>query len=449
MELLQTLMSSPVVTVTPETTISLALATMEQHNISALVVTDQHKPLGIFTERSLIEVTARTTINHSWPIKKVMSSPLLTAPHDIDYREAYQLLLKHHIRHLIVVGQHDELLGIVTETDFLHHLGLEYFMEFKSVDQIMIRDLVTLKPGSSVDSARKLLHNRRISSLIVEEDGYPRGIITERDILRIIRKKKDLETIIIDDIMSAPVQTVFTDASTHEAADILMKSGFRRLIVTRSNGRCAGIITETDIIKGLRSSYTDYLKNIIHRQTRQLQEARQQIHHPEQGTETSSVLRKQQYNEQSLQELQKKKQELQEANIALRVMLDQHTKTREKIEEQVSLKLKKLISPYLDLLHQSPLSEEQQEIVTLISAHIETITGSFSPKAKELFLNLSPRETLIADLVRQGKTSKDISKILHISYRTVETYRNNLRKKLGLNNKKVSLRTYLLSDCSP
>ncbi len=53
---------------------------------------------------------------------------------------------------------------------------------------------------------------------------------------------------------------------------------------------------------------------------------------------------------------------------------------------------------------------------------------------------------MVDDLVRQGKTSKDISEMLNISLRTVETYRNNLRKKLGINKKKISLRTYLMTN---
>jgi PAS domain S-box-containing protein len=144
-------------------------------------------------------------------------------------------------------------------------------------------------------------------------------------------------------------------------------------------------------------------------------------------------------------ELAKKKQETEEANIALRVMLDQHTKAKESIEEQISLRLKELVGPYLDQLRHSAINEQQTETINIISAHIDSLTHSFSPEAKKIVLGLSPRETLVADLVRQGKTSKDISEILNISYRTVETYRNNLRKKLGINKQKISLRTYLMS----
>ena len=61
------------------------------------------------------------------------------------------------------------------------------------------------------------------------------------------------------------------------------------------------------------------------------------------------------------------------------------------------------------------------------------------------YLNLSPREIQVADLVRQGRSNKDAANILSISVNAVEFHRNNLRKKLGLQNKKINLRTYLLT----
>jgi PAS domain S-box-containing protein len=144
--------------------------------------------------------------------------------------------------------------------------------------------------------------------------------------------------------------------------------------------------------------------------------------------------------------LEQKKKEAEDANIALQVMLDQHTRAKEGIEEQISIRLQELVNPYLDLLRQSINSEKQIETLRIIGAHIDSITRQFSPQARKIMLKLSPRETMIADLVRQGKTSKDIASLLHISLRTVETYRNNLRKKLGINKKKISLRTCLIAD---
>ena len=182
METLQDIMTAPVLTITSEKSVSHALDIMEQNKLSALIVAEDKKPLGIFTERALIQIRAGGTIDYSWPIHQVMSSPALTASIDMDYREAYQLLLQHRFRHLVVTDHHGLLAGIITGTDFLSHLGLEYFMEFKSVGQVMSSDIVTLKSSLSVFTAMKLMNDRRISSLVMEDNGFPIGIITERDL---------------------------------------------------------------------------------------------------------------------------------------------------------------------------------------------------------------------------------------------------------------------------
>jgi PAS domain S-box-containing protein len=538
-------MTAPVISVAPDKSVSHALGIMEQEKLSALIVAKNNRPVGIFTERALIQIRAGGEIDYSSPIHRVMSSPPLTASIDMDYREAYQLLLQHHFRHLVVTDAEGYLVGIVTGTDFLSHLGLEYFMEFKSVGQVMSREVVTLKSSSSAFTAMQLMNDRRISSLVMEDRGRPQGIITERDLLRLIRSKVDLQAMELDKVMSTPVQTVFSDVSSHEAAKILMKNKLRRLVVTNSSGHCVGIITETDMVKGLRTSYTDHLKTVIKQQDRQLKKAKQQIEeaaildsmlqsagdtaisimdpdlhilmhnqaaaqlytktgdtiighnaaalHKKSGNLTQFkkavaiankegrhefvlkqkkngtprylattifCIRDQENNKsgfglisqditeqkKAVQELEQRKKEAEDANIALKVMLDQHTRTKESIETQISTKLQELVNPYLNLLRQSGINEKQVETVKIITAHIDSITHQFSPKARKIMLKLSPRETMIADLVRQGKTSKDIAEIFHISLRTVETYRNNLRKKLGINKKKISLRTFLISD---
>jgi DNA-binding CsgD family transcriptional regulator len=59
-------------------------------------------------------------------------------------------------------------------------------------------------------------------------------------------------------------------------------------------------------------------------------------------------------------------------------------------------------------------------------------------------MHITPRELQVANLVKEGKTSKEIAEFLHTTERTVVAHRANLRKKLGL-KKKANLRTYLFS----
>jgi len=71
-----------------------------------------------------------------------------------------------------------------------------------------------------------------------------------------------------------------------------------------------------------------------------------------------------------------------------------------------------------------------------------------SPLSKQLSLpliGLTPTEIQVAALVKSGKTNKEISHILNKSVRAVASHRENIRKKLGIKNKKINLRYQLLN----
>jgi PAS domain S-box-containing protein len=138
-------------------------------------------------------------------------------------------------------------------------------------------------------------------------------------------------------------------------------------------------------------------------------------------------------------------EELENTNTALRVLLKQVNENKAEMENKVLDNFTRLVNPYLDLLEENLANTPQQEYVRVIQENIKKITSSFSLKLSSSYLGLSPREIQVADLVRQGRANKEAASILNISINAVEFHRNNLRKKLGLQNKKINLRTYLLS----
>ncbi len=144
-------------------------------------------------------------------------------------------------------------------------------------------------------------------------------------------------------------------------------------------------------------------------------------------------------------ELQLKNQEISDSNTTLRVMLEQQERGKTEIEQTISKNLKENIIPYLELLKSSLKNEKGADYVRIIEANIGKITSTFNKKLSSELLNLTPREMRVANLVRQGLSSKEIAEILKLTPGTVEFYRQNLRKKLGLNKQKINLRTYLLS----
>jgi len=152
--------------------------------------------------------------------------------------------------------------------------------------------------------------------------------------------------------------------------------------------------------------------------------------------------------EQKNEQLQQNKVEIEKKNITLRVLLDQQQATREELEGHMAARLQKLVYPYLEFLGEEVASPQAKEYIEIIVAHLESMTTSFIKKLSNPLWQLTPREILVADLVKQGKCTREIGKLLNISPRTAERYRNTIRKKIGLTKKKVSLFTYLNSALS-
>jgi len=138
-------------------------------------------------------------------------------------------------------------------------------------------------------------------------------------------------------------------------------------------------------------------------------------------------------------------EELKNTNTALRVLLKQVNENKTDMESRVLDNFARLVNPYLDSLEADLVNTRQHEYVKVIQENIKKITSAFSQKLSSSYLGLSPREIQVADLVRHGRTNKESCGILNISINAVEFHRNNLRRKLGIQNKKVNLRTYLLS----
>jgi PAS domain S-box-containing protein len=145
------------------------------------------------------------------------------------------------------------------------------------------------------------------------------------------------------------------------------------------------------------------------------------------------------------QELQLKSQSLEEANTALKVLLKHREEDKTTLEEQVLANVKKLVIPYLEKLKGPRLDSSQRLHVEIIEAHLNDIVSPFLRNLSSAYLSLTPREIEVATLVKEGKTTKEITKLLNISTTAVDFHRKNLRSKFGIKSKKTNLRSFLTS----
>jgi len=151
------------------------------------------------------------------------------------------------------------------------------------------------------------------------------------------------------------------------------------------------------------------------------------------------------YREQLEELVNERTKNLEEANIALKILLKRREKDKDELEEKILANVKELVLPFLEKLKNENLNEMQNSFVEIIEYNLNNIISPFVKELSSRYLNLTATEIQIADIIKQGKTSKEIAEILKMSPRTVDIHRYNIRKKLGINNKKADLTTYLLS----
>ena len=121
-------------------------------------------------------------------VKEIMTTDVVTTTSDIDVVYAFEKLMKHKISSLPVV-EDDKLVGIITATDVGHNLILDKYELGTSVEEIMIKSVVTISPEDNLETAIKLMKESVSSSgilnqLPVIEDGKLVGIVSDGDIIQ-------------------------------------------------------------------------------------------------------------------------------------------------------------------------------------------------------------------------------------------------------------------------
>ena len=137
-------------------------------------------------------------------------------------------------------------------------------------------------------------------------------------------------------------------------------------------------------------------------------------------------------------------QSLEKRNTAISQLLAQRKLEREQLEETISQNIEKFIRPSLKYLKTRSYEHE----VNLVESLIEEIVYPITKKRSSILDKLTVRETQIASLIKEGKSSGEIAKTLVVSKKTVDFHRANIRKKLGLqtgNGEHTNLMSYLVS----
>ncbi len=145
--------------------------------------------------------------------------------------------------------------------------------------------------------------------------------------------------------------------------------------------------------------------------------------------------------------VQREHQALQEANIALRAVLSRLEEEKREIRTSILGNIQKIIMPIVFEL-ELEVTGRQRSYVTLLRQNLHEIASPFLTQICRSHMQLTPVEIAISTMVRNGLSTKEIAHLRCISPATVRRHRENIRRKLNLQNQKVNLATYLQASFS-
>ncbi|MDQ6976193.1 MAG: PAS domain S-box protein [Mariprofundaceae bacterium] len=263
---IQHIMSTDVITASPDCLLKHAVVTMQQQHVVFLVITLDNKPIGILTERDIVRFASEHIDPDLMAVKHVMSCPVMTVSAQANLFTAYEVLSQHKVSHIIVVKDNGCLAGVLTRTHILGGLSIEHFIELKQVEDVMNQHVSFLYGQDTVDQALHAMTEQDSSCVIILRDEQAHGIITEQDIMQLYAQGIKKHTA-LEDIMSHPVCTIDQQTFIPKARAMMQEKKFRHLVVVDQHKKMIGIISQSNIEQRIEDSYIAFLQALIKQQS--------------------------------------------------------------------------------------------------------------------------------------------------------------------------------------
>ncbi|NEO33894.1 MAG: CBS domain-containing protein [Symploca sp. SIO3C6] len=303
-----------------------------------VLVIDKLQLAGIFTERDIVKLTAAGLPLASFTIGDCMGQPpiTLTKSQANDIFTALELFRQHQIRHLPIVNQQGQPLGIVTHESIRRALQpVNLLTRLRQVQEIMTTEVVCTVARASALQIAKLMSQHQVSCVVITQqqgleteewgietqtieaesclklrerandnvddehsgsiafssspsavniqDLIPVGIVTERDILQFQAMELDLSRMLAKDVMSTPLFCLEPTDSLWNAHEKMQQYHVRRLIVTGTRGELVGLVSQTSLLKVLNPSQMygviEILQQLLAERTSQLETTNEQLRH--------------------------------------------------------------------------------------------------------------------------------------------------------------------------
>lgn len=151
----------------------------------------------------------------------------------------------------------DKVLISLYKLPFRETIGIpERYLSATRVKEIVLREPVTCLPGNSIREAVKIMHSAAVGSVVViREKNQPAGILTMRDLIRVIAEGYDLDRP-VSEVMSAPVAHIAEESSLYDAYLAEISGAVNHLVLVDGQNRTRGIVTAKDLMLAMDPAFS-------------------------------------------------------------------------------------------------------------------------------------------------------------------------------------------------
>lgn len=282
---IQAIIKPSPLTLPAHTSIQRAIAAMSEARTSCALVVEQQTLTGILTERDIVRAISYQLALQDTTVSDLMTPEVITLQLS-DLKTIFdvsQLFKQHHVRHIPILDDYNQILGIITPQSVRNQIKPEYLLRHIRVSEVMVQHVITGYPDQSLLDITRHMMAYKVSCVVIVDSQHQRpiGVITERDIVRFHALSLAFAQTTAQSVMSQPLSTIHLHDSLWTVHQRMQELQVRRLIVTDASGHLAGIVTQTQILKMCDPSEMYHVMQImqvvIKRQTKDLQKLNQQL----------------------------------------------------------------------------------------------------------------------------------------------------------------------------
>lgn len=246
------IMTPNVIMAESSTTILAVMESMANNNVGGLIITEKQTPVGIFTEQDVLKrVMNRRLDLKKAAVKLVMTSPIRAVGRDTHIVEALGKMYRSKFRHLPVRGEKHAIIGMVSMRDILK-LAVELgrnLTDTQTIGSTLLGKVATVDASQSVHQAIETMVREDRGCLIVTSGGQPKGIFTERDVLkRVAVRGLDSKKTPVEQVMTATLVSMPNSATVGEVLGEMHRRDFRNMPILGEGGELVGIVSMADVL---------------------------------------------------------------------------------------------------------------------------------------------------------------------------------------------------------